>query len=368
MTTLSLAMIVKNAEPTLARALDSVAQLCDELVVVDTGSRDCSVDIAALKGAEVHKFAWIDDFSAARNFSFQRCTGDWIIWLDADDVISKSSIEKLLEVKRTSLSETIDAVYVPYQTSFDVVDKCEFTVYRERILRRQAGLEWWHSVHECIKVLPERALYLHDIFVEHRPSAESRAAKKPERNLRILEKALSSGDKNESGLKALSRMLFYYGNELFDHSRFEASIDAYKRALETALQPFERYWATRAISNCYSALEQPDKALEWGLQAIEVDPERAEALNDIGMIYYKQKRFAEAITFFSKATVLQKPQTSFVEDCHYEWLPYEYLSSCYTAAGDYERALENGLKALAYHPQRERLQANINFLNRVTAK
>lgn len=193
MTTLSLAMIVKDAEPTLVRALESAAQLCDELVVVDTGCRDRSAHIAAQMGTKVHTFAWIDDFSAARNVSFQHCTGDWIMWLDADDLISKSSIEKLLEVKRTVLNETIDAIYVPYQTSFNAIDK---TVYRERILRRQAGLEWRHPVHEDIPVSQERSIYLHDIFVEHRPSAESRETKKPDRNLRILEKALSNDDVN----------------------------------------------------------------------------------------------------------------------------------------------------------------------------
>lgn len=380
MTTLSLAMIVRDAEPTLERVLESAKQICDELIVVDTGSTDRSAEIAKRLGAKVHKFAWIDDFGAARNCSFQHCTGDWIMWLDSDDVLSEASSQRLLEVKNaihadgtvsvdsgvfdtgegTDAPEAIDAIYLPYQTSFNAIDKGEFTVYRERILRRQAGLEWCHPVHECIDVPPERALFLHDVFVEHRPTIASRAAKKPGRNLRIIEKALSDGDQSE-------RMLFYYGNELFDNEKFEEAIDAYKCALNAGLRPFESYWATRAIGNCYSGLEQFDHALDWGMRAIEVDPERAEALNDVGMLYYRQKLFAEAVTFLSRATKLQKPRTSFVEDCHYEWLPYEYLSSCYMGTGDYQKALENGLKALVDHPDKGRLQENIKFLTRVAA-
>jgi glycosyltransferase involved in cell wall biosynthesis len=131
MTTLSLAMIVRDAEQTLARALKSVVELCDELIVVDTGSLDDSVEIARRMGAKVHEFAWIDDFAAARNHSFQLCTGDWIMWLDADDLISEESRRRLLAVKSGSCSEAIDGIFMPYQQSFTSDGKCEMTSYRE---------------------------------------------------------------------------------------------------------------------------------------------------------------------------------------------------------------------------------------------
>lgn len=360
MTTLSLAMIVRDAEQTLARALKSVVELCDELIVVDTGSLDNSAEIARRMGAKVHEFAWIDDFAAARNHSFQLCTSDWIMWLDADDLISEESRRRLLEVKSGSCSEAIDGIFMPYQQSFTSDGKCEMTSYRERWLRRQGGLRWDHPVHECIYVPPERALYVHDIFIEHRPCRESRATRQPERNLKILEKALSRGERNE-------RNLFYYGNELRDHGRYEESVVIHKEYLAGGGRLSDRYWATRGVCRCYCALEELDQALVWALLAIEVDPLRAEGFNDVGIIHYRQNRISEAIHFFTAASKLQKPQGSFVEDCHYEWLPYDYLSSCYLSSGDYQKALECGLKALPDNPDKKRAENNIEFLKKLAA-
>ena len=78
-------MIVKDEEAFLEEALQSVRDLCDECVVVDTGSGDRTVEIARDLGAQVSHFAWEDDFSAARNASLRRCRGEWILVLDADE-------------------------------------------------------------------------------------------------------------------------------------------------------------------------------------------------------------------------------------------------------------------------------------------
>jgi len=87
MVRLSLAMIVKNEQQHLAHCLESVRDLVDEMVVLDTGSTDDTVKMARSFGARVESFTWIDDFAAARNASIECCTGDWILVLDADESI-----------------------------------------------------------------------------------------------------------------------------------------------------------------------------------------------------------------------------------------------------------------------------------------
>jgi glycosyltransferase involved in cell wall biosynthesis len=86
---LSLAMIVKNEARCLPRCLGSVQKIADEIIIVDTGSTDRTVDIAGESGATIFHFDWCDDFSAARNFALAQATGEWILVLDADETVSK---------------------------------------------------------------------------------------------------------------------------------------------------------------------------------------------------------------------------------------------------------------------------------------
>ena len=82
-------MIVKDEEESLPGCLESIQGLSDELIIVDTGSVDQTVAIAKSYGAQISHFDWVDDFSAARNASLDKATGDWILWVDADDRIAR---------------------------------------------------------------------------------------------------------------------------------------------------------------------------------------------------------------------------------------------------------------------------------------
>lgn len=99
---LSLCMIVRNEERRIARALESVKALADELIVVDTGSTDQTGEIAAALGANVFEAAWTEDFSHARNISLSKATGDWVLILDADETISSLDHGRLREIIRTN--------------------------------------------------------------------------------------------------------------------------------------------------------------------------------------------------------------------------------------------------------------------------
>ncbi len=89
--TISLCMIVKDEEAHLADCLHSIRSYVDEMIIVDTGSTDRTPDIAQELGVKVYRVPWQDSFSAARNASLDRATGDWIFWMDADDVINEES-------------------------------------------------------------------------------------------------------------------------------------------------------------------------------------------------------------------------------------------------------------------------------------
>ncbi|MFC5448778.1 tetratricopeptide repeat-containing glycosyltransferase family 2 protein [Paenibacillus aestuarii] len=100
-TLISLCMIVKNEELTLARCLESVQGLVDEIIIVDTGSTDSTKEIASRFGAIIYDFEWTKDFSAARNASIQKATGQWILVLDADEFVQKEEHDKFRDFLST---------------------------------------------------------------------------------------------------------------------------------------------------------------------------------------------------------------------------------------------------------------------------
>jgi len=105
---ISLAMIVKDEQATLAHSLESVRRLVDEMIIVDTGSSDGTIDIAKRFGAQIHHFKWRDDFAAARNESLKHCTGDWALILDADEAIDPLDHEKIKNACRNPFADAYE--------------------------------------------------------------------------------------------------------------------------------------------------------------------------------------------------------------------------------------------------------------------
>ncbi len=110
---ISLCMIVKNEEKVLGRCLDSIVDLMDEIIIVDTGSTDRTKEIAKKYTEHIYDFEWINDFSAARNFSFSKATKDYIYAADADEVLDEENRGKFRQLKEAMLPE-IEIVQMRY--------------------------------------------------------------------------------------------------------------------------------------------------------------------------------------------------------------------------------------------------------------
>lgn len=105
----TLCMIVKNEEHNLPYCLDSIRDFVDEIIITDTGSKDKTVDIAKSYNAKISYFEWIDDFSAARNESLKLANGEWILYLDADEILQKNDFTKLRKFL-SNLDDSIGAI------------------------------------------------------------------------------------------------------------------------------------------------------------------------------------------------------------------------------------------------------------------
>jgi len=145
----SLTMIVKNEEDNLGACLDSVAHLVDEMIVVDTGSTDQTVEIARSRGAKVFHFPWVDSFSAARNEAIRHATGDWVFWMDADDRLDEVNQQRLREVF-ASLDGGVFGYQMKCLCVADSDSGTETVVDHIRLFPNRPGIRWKYRVHEQI--------------------------------------------------------------------------------------------------------------------------------------------------------------------------------------------------------------------------
>lgn len=186
---ISLCMIVRDEESQLRACLEPVAKLFDEIIVVDTGSRDGTRQLAAELGAKVFEFHWCDDFAAARNASIDHATGDWIFWLDADDRIDAENIERLKNLLARLGDENRAYIMTCLSLAQFDVDPAQVLPHC-RLFRRHPKLRWVRRVHEQILAAVERLgheLAATEIRIQHVGSRNPvLSRRKANRNLRLL--------------------------------------------------------------------------------------------------------------------------------------------------------------------------------------
>ncbi|MBI2899898.1 MAG: glycosyltransferase [Planctomycetes bacterium] len=185
---LSLCMIVRDEEANLPCVLESVRGLADECVVVDTGSRDRTAEIARSFGARVDFFEWRDDFAAARNRALDLARGEWILSLDADDVFEREDIP---EAKRILASADCEGLTVRQKLS--IPDGTSWIKRHLAFFRNRPEHRYVLRVHERVTIDPERTGST-KIRIEHRGYRKELLAPKLERNRRLVERMRSDPD------------------------------------------------------------------------------------------------------------------------------------------------------------------------------
>jgi tetratricopeptide (TPR) repeat protein len=194
--TLSLCMIVKDEEAMLPRCLAAVADFVDELIVVDTGSTDRTVAIAESFGATILHHAWDGDFSAARNVGLDAATSDWLMYLDADEVLVEGEGPRLRELLGHTWREGIfltESNHVGELQDGVAVQHSALRLFRNREAYRFEGRVHEQFAHR-LPALPERVEYT-QVRIEHFGylGAVRDAKEKSRRNLELLERQIAEG-------------------------------------------------------------------------------------------------------------------------------------------------------------------------------
>ncbi len=356
MVSISLCMIVKNEEDVIGRCLTSVKGLVDEINIVDTGSTDNTKQIVKQFTDRIFDFEWIHHFAAARNFSFQQATKEYILWLDADDVLLEEDQEKFKALKE-SLTLDIDAVSMNYNLSFDNEGNVSSLLRRYRLVRRDKQFQWIGAVHEYLEVGGK--LFDSNIAVSHLPLSHDHT-----RNINIYKQLVESGE------PLSPRDTFYYANELLDHGQFEDAIFYYETFLTSKLGWVEdNIRACFKLADCYSHLNDTENKLSSILRSFEYDIPRPEACCRLGFHFMEQAKNYEAIFWYEQALIIkQNPNAPFQNKTFTTWLPHLQLCVLFDRLQQYETANAHNELAGSFLPNDEKIVHNKAYFDRILNK
>lgn len=344
---LGLCMIVKDETEFLRACIDSVKDIVDEIVIVDTGSTDGTPQLARELGADVYFFEWNNSFADARNFAMSKCRAKWLLLLDADEVLFSEDKEKLLEFIRTT--EHDGALFKVYNYVGDRPGVGSSVHNASRLIRNNGRYRFKGDIHEQIESLDGEAcgrFALTDIRLHHYGYLNSVLKKKNkrERNIPILLKELEKDPDN-------GFMLFNIGNEFMAQRDYAKAVQHFLKSMQFA-KPTEAfcphlYFRTAiALQN----LKRYNEALEVLDKGLSIYPGCTDMELLKGYIYSDRRLDWIAIKSFNKAISMGEPHATlrFTDDCA-TVRPLMALADIYLRQKDYALAQDCCVKALSHN-------------------
>lgn len=345
---ISACLIVKNEAKNIRKCLDSIKNIVQQIIVVDTGSTDDTVAIAKSYGAEIYNYQWNNDFAAAKNTALAKVKGDWFIFLDADEYFSAESIDnvpKLIE-KHKSVCDGILTQMVNIDTDRnDMILDRFFTV---RIFRNDPNVHFVGKVHEQIQNRTGRknAWYKvepNEIEIIHTGYSLEKIKEKCKRNLAILEKQLEQ-DGDEVDLYRYFADT-YYGLEDYDQTIKYARLDIATGRKEVAYASRSYRLLIGSLKNKKSDAQSVEAALK---EAIAAFPELPDFYAEYALLFYEEAKYEEAICMGEKAFALNENYNDIetrIFDQHISTMDM-MLANIYRYKNDYAKALQYYKKIL----------------------
>jgi len=373
--TISVCMIAKNEEKNIKNSLECARKFADEIIVVDTGSEDATPEIARSMGAKVYFFPWRDDFSAARNESLKYATCDWILWLDADDVIDDVNIERIKELKKILPPEKNEAYLFLIESKIADGGEDPWYWYQLRMFPNHKDIKFEGRIHEQVVFsllrlgIKEKVANIKIVHTGY--TDKGKIVEKIQRNLRLLEEE----EKKENSFWVKRYLAFTYAKlgriddaikkvdealEIvpknspiwvydlhmiaYDIKRLKGNWDEVMRHLEEAekirpdegainIAKAEVFFAKKEYEKSF---EELDKARKKGfvVNLIAVAPDSLKKKYYLGMarVLYHLKRYKDSLEHFKKVFELSPNFFSWQKDAVDEFV------DCAMKLGEYELA------------------------------
>ncbi len=325
MITISLCMITKNEEQFLEQCLNSVKNLVDEIIIVDTGSTDKTKEIASKFTAQIFDFKWCDDFSAARNESLKHAAKDWILILDADEQLDPSGIEEIKNIinnQKETQTKNYEAYSLPqlhYTNKFfnhpDFVSlqhpqskehpqfKGFYVTNVIRLFKNSPNIYFEHCVHETIQYTLERENKeikpLPSVPIHHYQELKGieDVEKKQELYFRL---SLNNIKQYPAYAKSYNDVGIYYSAYKNDQ---ETAFKYCQKAVE--LEPDNLAFILN-LSFRLRDLQRYDEAIELLKKALSTHNDER-VYRNLGYNYYQKKQYQLAIEAYQQAIKLNSP-------------------------------------------------------------
>lgn len=380
--TLSACLIVKNEEAVLARCLQSVRAVCDEIVVVDTGSTDRSVEIAERFGAKVYHHPWRDDFADARNVSLAHATCGWILVMDADEVLDPGSVPMLRKVLLSGdVAGRIRMYYLREINYFMKGDLAQEASEHQnmRLFPNRPDIRFVGRIHEQVKYVgdgeeamspgapeatpPEGVVverFTTPILLHHYGYVDQEWARKgrDERNMTLLRRAVAENpDDAFNHFNLACHVAHTQGNATEALAEFQRAIDLIGPEGSTGYLPLCYILAAMALLD----LGRPAEGLPYVEKALQKFPDLPDAHYSAGYIHAHLGNKEAAREHYRQAVQNGGKPFGYLGSTDASastWKPNMELGLLEMQDERFERALEYFLKALHYKPDMPALWAN----------
>ncbi len=348
--TLSLCMIVKNEEKFLPTCLESVKDYVDEIIIVDTGSTDKTVEIAGKYNTKLYHHAWENSFSKARNYSLKYATCDWILILDADEEIIKKDAHKLREViKDPVVPETTHKANVFLMPVFSKTSGSRNLAVANsgRLFKNHLGFHYEGIIHNTLKFSgPTKSV---NIRIDHYGynQDEEQMEGKFIRTSNLLKEQIKNDPEYPQPHQYLATA--YLERKRFDECITEAlmAIELYEKYDKISPLLLLTYYN---LSTAYHFKNDLENAEKYSIKAIELYPEYLDPYEMLSIIYFLRKdnnnfthytqRFLELLR-----TIEEEPSTALT--IPYNTLNNAWLAHTRMAINNYEQGNEKeGLQSL----------------------
>lgn len=297
--TVSLCMIVKNEEAMLARCLESVKHIADEMIIVDTGSTDRTVDIAESYGASIYFYPWDGSFANARNCALTKASMDWILIMDADDEFEKQDTGML----RHMTSEEVDATAYYCKTLSYLGEApdpanilCNLNIY---LFKNHMGYRFTGDIHEqlyCMDLSFKSITAISDIRIYHYGYLNSaiRFQGKRERNLEIVQNELKKHPGNPF-------MLYNLGNEYVALQKPKEAYACYKESY-AHFDPVNGYSSKLMLRlvACCEMLGKTEEEIQYIDEGLKAYPGFTDLEFMRGNMWLRLERYFSAIRSFKE--------------------------------------------------------------------